>query len=149
MPNTIVEPKPLAGADAPARPMFTAKAEVASEAAPDSVPASPYVLFEQAPLTGSWILQGTATRALYAAWEGQERVGGLPLLSSFDSTGVADKLPDADAEAATIATAPTRLAPNRIRIAREQCPRVSLSVGVGASNVTASCVRGRDALAST
>ncbi len=93
MPNTIVEPKPLAGADAPARPMFTAKAEVASEAAPDSVPASPYVLFEQAPLTGSWILQGTATRALYAAWEGQERVGGLPLLSSFDSTGVADKLP--------------------------------------------------------
>lgn len=93
MSNSIIEPKLEAGADAPVRPIFTAKAETASEARPDSVPASPYVLFEQSPLTGSWILQGAATREIYAAWEAQERVGGLPLLSDFDSHGKSGLLP--------------------------------------------------------
>ena len=79
--------------DAPVRPIFTAKAGSQSEAGSDAKPASPYVLFEQSPLTGSWILQGAATRKLYDAWESQARVDGLPLLSAFDTSQVEDMLP--------------------------------------------------------
>lgn len=44
-----------------------------------------YVLFEQAPLTGSWILQGIATKELYSAWEAQiSQTKGPPILSEFD-----------------------------------------------------------------
>ncbi len=79
--------------DAPVRPMFTAKADLASDISAETAPASQYVLFEQSPLTGSWILQGAATRKLYSIWEQQDRVDGLPLLSAFDTPAVEDMLP--------------------------------------------------------
>lgn len=44
-----------------------------------------YVLFEQAPLTGDWILQGATTRTLYADWCALKNDQNLPLLDDFDS----------------------------------------------------------------
>ncbi len=73
--------------------MFAAKAEAATEATSELVPPSQYVLFEAAPLTGSWMLQGTATREFYATWEQHGRVNGLPLLGEFDAEAASDKLP--------------------------------------------------------
>ncbi len=79
--------------DAPVRPMFTARADPAPGSDETSEPASQYVLFEQSPITGNWMLQGAATRKLHCLWEQQVRVDGLPLLSSFESSGTADMLP--------------------------------------------------------
>ncbi len=85
--------EPLSGEDAPVRPMFTARADAAPGADTGAQPASQYVLFEQAPLTGSWILQGAATQQVYAAWESQKRDLGLPLLSTFDTSALEEMLP--------------------------------------------------------
>ena len=60
--------------------MFSTKTE--GPAGPDQ---GRYVLFEQAPLTGDWILQGAATKALYSDWKSLPRENGLPCLSSFDA----------------------------------------------------------------
>ncbi len=73
--------------------MFAAKASLTSDNPADAPPASQYVLFEQSPLTDGRILQGAATRAVFAAWERQERLRGLPLLSGFETSGVQDMLP--------------------------------------------------------
>ena len=73
--------------------MFAAKAEAAPGSASERVQPSQYVLFEEAPLTGSWILQGATTRELYAAWKRQGRVNGLPLLGEFNAEVASDKLP--------------------------------------------------------
>ncbi|MEM8686660.1 MAG: hypothetical protein AAGF81_04995 [Pseudomonadota bacterium] len=73
--------------------MFGAKAEAAPDTTSELVPASQYVLFEEAPLTGSQILQGAATRDFYAMWERQARVNGLPLLGEFDAEAASDKQP--------------------------------------------------------
>ncbi|NNF78317.1 MAG: PAS domain-containing protein [Rhizobiales bacterium] len=93
MSNSSAALKDISDDDAPVRPMFTAKAGTSAGAAADTKPASPYVLFEQSPLTGSWILQGAATRELFKLWKKQERVNGLPLLSAFDGSRVENMLP--------------------------------------------------------
>ncbi len=93
MSNSSAELKDMPGDDAPVRPMFTAKAGTGSGVSSETKPASPYVLFEQSPLTGSWILQGAATRELFSIWENLEQRDGLPLLSSFDSSAVEGMLP--------------------------------------------------------
>ena len=73
--------------------MFTAKAGDDAAASSDAAPASQYVLFEQAPLVGNWILQGAATQQVFAAWDGQRQEQCLPLLSQFDTSGLEDMLP--------------------------------------------------------
>lgn len=73
--------------------MFAAKADTAPGATSELVPPSQYVLFEEAPLSGSWILQGGTTRKFYAAWDQQGRVNGLPLLGEFDAERNSDMLP--------------------------------------------------------
>ena len=70
--------------------MFTEKASTA-EADHSADTSGQYVLFEQAPLTGEWILQGAATKTLYSAWETlAAQSKGLPLLSAFDAGKYAD-----------------------------------------------------------
>lgn len=91
--ESSIELKYASGDDAPVRPMFTAKADMVSDINAETAPASQYVLFEQSPLTSGCILQGAATRGLFAIWEQQERVNGLPLLSAFDTVMVEDLLP--------------------------------------------------------
>ncbi|MEM8645575.1 MAG: hypothetical protein AAGF86_04445 [Pseudomonadota bacterium] len=50
-------------------------------------------MFEKAPVTGSCVLQGAATREFYTTWEQRSQVTGLPLLGELDADATADKLP--------------------------------------------------------
>lgn len=93
MAHSSLQMQHLPGNDAPVRPMFTARADRSPESDEKSNPASQYVLFEQSPITGNWMLQGASTRKLHALWEQQERVAELPVLSSFRSSDAADILP--------------------------------------------------------
>lgn len=79
--------------NSPVRPMFTARHPDGPEPVANDAPPSQYVLFERAPLRESRILQGAATRKLFALWGRQDTQAGLPLLSAFDSSGAADMLP--------------------------------------------------------
>ncbi|MEM7424601.1 MAG: hypothetical protein AAF441_00790 [Pseudomonadota bacterium] len=65
----------------PPRPVFAARSDAAQSAGDGR-----YVLFEQAPLTGDWILQGAATKALFTDWVSLRKTDGLPLLSDFDAS---------------------------------------------------------------
>ena len=71
--------------------MFTAMADSGPAGNAYASTDSPYVLFEQAPLTGEWMLQGAATRTFYQAWVQQAQNGVLPLLGDLD-TGAASAL---------------------------------------------------------
>ena len=71
----------------PKRPIFAATADASADHG-----GSQYVLFEQAPLTGDWILQGATTKALYADWLALKKVDGLPLIDDLDHARHAELL---------------------------------------------------------